>query len=193
MTVTTQGAPNAEAGTRLDSMVAQTGVVSESQHQALRADIRLLSTLLCETLIRQGGEELLKLVEQVRSLAKAAAQESRALLATLDVGTAVQLARAFSAYFQLANVAEQLHRSREQRTLFGGCRGPLRTVINRLTRDVGKTEDERRPSNQADLRHHHEHPYPRETGPVCITGPALPTALPWVGRVSEWSRAEPVG
>src|SRR5437868_2786812 len=103
---------------RLDSIAAHAGVVSESQHQALRADIRLLSTLLGETLIRQGGEELLKLVEQVRGLARVAPQdgsaEIRSLLSALDIGTAVQLARTFSTYFQFANVAEQLHRSHEQ-------------------------------------------------------------------------------
>ncbi|MGH3685073.1 MAG: phosphoenolpyruvate carboxylase [Pseudonocardiaceae bacterium] len=135
---------SAEPGKRLDSMAAQAGVVSESQYQALRADIRLLSTLLGETLIRQGGEELLKLVEQVRGLGRAAQREGvaeiRSLLSTLDVGTAVQLARAFSTYFQLANVAEQLHRSREQRAQVGGRRGPLRAVVDRLARDVDRAE-----------------------------------------------------
>ncbi len=144
MTLPAPQESSAAQGERRQSMAAHAGVVSESQHQALRVDIRLLSTLLCETLIRQGGEELLKLVEQIRALAKAAAQEGtaeiRALLSTLDVGTAVQLARAFSTYFQLANVAEQLHRSREQRALVGGRRGPLRAVLNRLVRDVDRAE-----------------------------------------------------
>jgi phosphoenolpyruvate carboxylase len=137
---------NVEPGKRLDSIAAHAGVVSESQHQALRADIRLLSTLLGETLIRQGGEELLKLAEQVRGLARATLREGtteiRSLLATLDVGTAVQLARAFSTYFLLANVAEQLHRSREQRAQVGDRRGPLRAVVDRLARDVDRAEVE---------------------------------------------------
>ena len=125
-------------------MAAHTGVVSESQHHALRADIRMLSTLLGHTLVRQGGEELFKLVEQVRVLARAAqpgcSAEIRSLLSTLDIGTSVQLARAFSTYFQLANVAEQLHRSREQRAHFGGRRGPLRTVVDRLANTVDRAE-----------------------------------------------------
>jgi phosphoenolpyruvate carboxylase len=125
-------------------MAAQTGVISESQYQALRADIRLLSTLLGDTLIRHGGEELLKLVEQVRRLAKGTPREGsaeiRSLLATLDVGTAVQLARAFSTYFQLANVAEQLHRTREQRAYLGGRGGPLRAVLDRLVQDVDRAD-----------------------------------------------------
>jgi phosphoenolpyruvate carboxylase len=150
MTPTTPTTPTAQqdssSGKRLYSMAAHIGVVSESQHQALRADIRQLSMLLGETLIRHGGEELLKMVEKVRSLAKAAAREGtaeiRSLLATLDVGTAMQLARAFSTYFQLANVAEQLHRSREQRARFGGRRGPLRVVVDRLVQDVEPAEVE---------------------------------------------------
>src|SRR6476661_8081797 len=138
MTLSARQESNAEQGTRMDSVAAHAGVVSESQHNALRADMRLLSTLLGETLVRQGGEDLLKLVEQVRGLARAVLREGsaeiRSLLSTLDVGTAVQLARAFSTYFQLANVAEQLHRSREQRARVGGRRGPLRAVVDQLVR-----------------------------------------------------------
>jgi phosphoenolpyruvate carboxylase len=144
VTLTGRHEPITEHGKRMDSMAAHAGVISESQHQALRADIRLLSTLLGDTLIRHGGEELLKLVEQVRALAKVAQQEGSSeitsLLATLDIGTAVQLARTFSTYFQLANVAEQLHRAREQRAHVGGRRGPLRAVLDRLVRDVNRAE-----------------------------------------------------
>jgi phosphoenolpyruvate carboxylase len=144
MTLSARQESNAEQGTRMDSVAAHAGVVSESQHNALRADMRLLSTLLGETLVRQGGEDLLKLVEQVRGLARAVLREGsaeiRSLLSTLDVGTAVQLARAFSTYFQLANVAEQLHRSREQRARVGGRRGPLRAVVDQLVRDVDRAK-----------------------------------------------------
>lgn len=89
---------------------------------SLRADIRLLGNLLGETLVRQHGQGLLDLVEQVRSLAKAArdgkdpdASEAAAieltrLLDAADTDTAIQLVRAFSTYFSLANLAEQEHR-----------------------------------------------------------------------------------
>ncbi|MGH3828261.1 MAG: phosphoenolpyruvate carboxylase, partial [Pseudonocardiaceae bacterium] len=144
MTLSARHDASAEQGTRLDLVAAHAGVLSESQHYALRADIRLLSTLLGETLLRHGGEELLKLVEQVRGLARATllegSAEIRLLLSTLDVGTAAQLARGFSAYFQLANVAEQLHRSREQRAQLGGRVGPLRAVVDRLARDADRAE-----------------------------------------------------
>ncbi|MGH3800687.1 MAG: phosphoenolpyruvate carboxylase, partial [Pseudonocardiaceae bacterium] len=146
MTLTARQESSAERGKHLDPVAAHAGVVSESEHLALRADIRLLSTLLGQTLVRHGGEELLKLVEEVRRLAQAALLESsaeiRSLLSTLDIGTAVQLARAFSIYFQLANVAEQLHRSREQRTQVAWRHGPLRAVVDRLARDADRAEVE---------------------------------------------------
>ncbi|MGH3975916.1 MAG: hypothetical protein ACRDS9_21685, partial [Pseudonocardiaceae bacterium] len=94
MTSLTRHEPSAEQDRRLNSVAVHAGVISESQHLALRADIRLLSTLLGETLIRQGGEELLKLVEEVRRLGRTAllegSTEIRSLLSTLDIGTAVQ-------------------------------------------------------------------------------------------------------
>ena len=77
---------------------------------ALRSDVRRLADLLGETLVRQEGPELLALVEKVRkSVGK---DESVELLATLSVEDSVQLVRAFSTYFNLANVAEQVHRAR---------------------------------------------------------------------------------
>ena len=61
-----------------DSLAAHAGVVSESEHEALRADIRRLSTMLGQTLAHHGGPELLELVEQVRRLSRAAIAAERA-------------------------------------------------------------------------------------------------------------------
>ncbi len=128
-----------------DSVAAHAGVVSESEHDALRVDIRRLSTMLGATLARHSGQELLELVENVRRLSRQASQTGHTqittLLSGLDTGTAVALTRAFSQYFQLANVAEQLHRSRELRTLRrpdGG--GPLRRLMRRLATEVDRDE-----------------------------------------------------
>ena len=76
----------------------------------LRSDVRRLGDLLGQTLVRQEGPELLALVEEVR---KAVREGSGAeILADLSIEDSVQLVRAFSTYFHLANVAEQVHRAR---------------------------------------------------------------------------------
>ena len=82
---------------------------------ALRADIRRLGTLLGETLTRQEGRPLLDLVEEVRALVRTDAEAAADRLAALDVTTGTKLARAFSQYFHLANIIEQVHRARELR------------------------------------------------------------------------------
>jgi phosphoenolpyruvate carboxylase len=82
----------------------------------LRADIRRLGSQLGDALIRQHGPELLDLVERVRSLTKEGRSsggqfhELDELLGSLDIEQTINLVRAFSAYFYLANVAEQTHR-----------------------------------------------------------------------------------
>jgi phosphoenolpyruvate carboxylase len=76
----------------------------------LRADVRKLGDLLGESLVRQEGQELLELVEAVRKAVKDGGGDE--LLSTLSIDQSVQLVRAFSTYFNLANVAEQVHRAR---------------------------------------------------------------------------------
>ncbi|WP_163511425.1 phosphoenolpyruvate carboxylase [Fodinicola acaciae] len=83
---------------------------------ALRADIRRLGRLLGESLVRQVGPELLELVETVRRLTRSDPDKAAELLREADVPTAIRLVRAFSEFFQLANVTEQTHRGRELAT-----------------------------------------------------------------------------
>ena len=91
-------------------------------HKPLRDDVRLLGELLGDTLRAHEGEELFARVEEVRALAKrahagdAAAFESLAdRLADMPIGAAVPIARAFSHFLTLANIAEQHHRVRRRR------------------------------------------------------------------------------
>jgi phosphoenolpyruvate carboxylase len=77
---------------------------------SLRSDVRKLGDLLGQSLVRQEGQELLDLVESVRKAVREGGGIE--LLEKLSVEDSVQLVRAFSTYFHLANVAEQVHRAR---------------------------------------------------------------------------------
>jgi phosphoenolpyruvate carboxylase len=79
----------------------------------LRRDIRELGALLGGTLVRQEGRQLLDLVERVRHLIRTDREAAVAQLGEVEPATARRLVRAFSTYFHLANVAEQVHRGRE--------------------------------------------------------------------------------
>jgi len=98
--------------------------IANSKDEGLRADVRRVADLLGETLRRLEGQELFDQVELVRAQGKvleesedddarhAAVVEIRRLLAELDAPTVGKLVRAFSVYFNLANVAEQVARVR---------------------------------------------------------------------------------
>jgi phosphoenolpyruvate carboxylase len=95
---------------------------SADPHEGLRSDVRLLGEMLGETLRARGAPELFSLVERVRALSKHGRTEPTpdldtlaALLRSLPVGTSVSVARAFSHFLSLANIAEQHHRIRRRR------------------------------------------------------------------------------
>lgn len=87
----------------------------------LRQDVRQLGALLGEALRQQGGEQLFERVEAARSAAIDHRDNERPAdeLAGLDPPDATQLVRAFSAYFSLVNMAEQVHRIRRGREYQG--------------------------------------------------------------------------
>jgi len=90
-------------------MTTQPGAVA-ADDAGLRSDVRRLGDLLGQTLVRQEGPELLALVEDVRKAVREG--DGVELLASLSIEDSVLLVRAFSTYFHLANVAEQVHRAR---------------------------------------------------------------------------------
>ena len=91
-------------------------------HRPLREDVRLLGDLLGDTLRARAGAGVFDLVEEVRALAKRGragdADDFAALarrLGGMPIEAALPVARAFSQFLTLANIAEQHHRTRRRR------------------------------------------------------------------------------
>jgi phosphoenolpyruvate carboxylase len=95
--------------------------------RTLSSDVRLVIDTLGHVIRAQAGEEAYRAVEAVRLAAKrareaesagrrdAAARRLSAVVAKLDAQTAFEVARAFTLYFQLVNLAEDAQRARELR------------------------------------------------------------------------------
>ncbi|WP_256251247.1 phosphoenolpyruvate carboxylase, partial [Streptomyces sampsonii] len=94
--------------------------------------MRRLGDLLGEALVRQEGHELLDLVERVRALTRTDGEAAAELLGGLELEIAAKLVRAFSTYFHLANVTEQVHRGRELRARRAEEGGLLARTADRL-------------------------------------------------------------
>jgi phosphoenolpyruvate carboxylase len=105
--------------------VDRTEIEFPPRHAALRDDVHMLGGLVGEVLRDQGGDELLQLVERDRQLAIArrrgdadAGAELESRMRDRPTAVARDLERAFSAWFQAVNLAEQLHRVRRRRAYF---------------------------------------------------------------------------
>lgn len=118
---------------------------------ALREDVGRLGAMVGKMLAEQRGAAFFDRVEQIRVAAIRRRNEGAALheladsLAGLDAVDAEALARAFAIYFQVVNVAEQVHRIRRrrdyQRAGSGAQPESLLDVLGRLHDDgVGADE-----------------------------------------------------
>lgn len=126
--------------------------------EELRSDVRMLGSLLGTVLTESGGEELLADVEELRALTIEAYQGDEASLARAEElvesftpERAAEVARAFTVYFHLVNVAEEHHRVRMLRARdFSSPEGLLPAVdtlsgaVSQLRAEVGKDEARRR-------------------------------------------------
>ena len=95
---------------------------SADPHRPLREDVSLLGGILGDTLRAREGDAVFDAVERIRRVAKEARQADRHTVALLEeplrdlpLEMAVPVARAFSHFLALANVAEQHHRVRRRR------------------------------------------------------------------------------
>ena len=90
--------------------------------EPLKENVRFLGACLGDAIRSQEGEKCFQLVERVRKLSKkarqgdeASIQELHNLIQDVPSPTALVLARAFSQFLLLANIAEQHHRIRRKR------------------------------------------------------------------------------
>lgn len=130
----------------------------EARHEMpgpLRADVRLLGELLGQVLQEYGGPELLGDVERLRAVTihahgeagEAALDQAEEIVANFAPVRAEEVARAFTCYFHLVNLAEEYHRVRILR-----ARGletqkseeSLPSAILALGAEVGEEEAARR-------------------------------------------------
>ncbi len=115
-------------------------VNSQPDYSSLRSNVSALGRVLGETVAAAEGDDVLALVERIRSLSKAArdgsGEDRAALLAqlrSLETAQLVPVARAFAQFLNLANIADQRHMvSREMDELvsaslnLGNCLRELR-------------------------------------------------------------------
>lgn len=93
---------------------------ADPKEAPLREDVRRLGAMVGELLVEQLGQPFYEQVERVRTLAIARRAEHAdatvlaAELEGLPADIAADLARAFSTYFQMVNLAERLHRIRRR-------------------------------------------------------------------------------
>ena len=113
--------------------------------EELRADVRLLGEILGKVLLEYAGQPLLDDVEKLRELTIAgdgAAAEQ--LVASWPHERAEDVARAFTCYFHLTNLSEELHRARvlRERDRAGSeaVVSELAQAVEQITRDSGEQQ-----------------------------------------------------
>ena len=117
------------------------------EREQLSADIHRLGDLLGDALRRLGRRGLFETEERIRALCKslraspsaATERKLKRLLAGLGPDETVGVIRAFSVYFQLANIAEQHHRIRRKR--YYELRTPDRPQRGSIAETFGRLAD----------------------------------------------------
>jgi len=91
----------------------------------LRDDVRTLGALVGDVIREQCGDAFFQLVERARHASIAGADdELQALVKGLPPRDAETLVRAFSAYFEVVNLAERIHRIRRRRDYLRSASDP---------------------------------------------------------------------
>ena len=117
--------------------------------EPLRRDVRMLGEVLGQVIADYGGSKLLRDVEQLRQTVIRARDDDRyersteKLVASWSLERAEEVARAFTCYFHLINLAEEHHRARVLRERDQGP-NPLRESLSATVAEVRSQHGERR-------------------------------------------------
>ncbi|HEY0187039.1 MAG TPA: phosphoenolpyruvate carboxylase [Cellulomonas sp.] len=137
------------------SREARRGLARHEVPDPLRNDVRLLGELLGRVIREQGGDDLFDDVERVRALTirahdehdLAALTQAEEVVASFTIDRAQQVARAFTCYFHLANLAEEYHRVRVLRERESALPSlelmpddSLPAAFDELAREIGRDE-----------------------------------------------------
>ncbi|WP_111467170.1 phosphoenolpyruvate carboxylase [Microbacterium suaedae] len=118
--------------------------------EQMRADVRLLGTLLGQVLRESGSDGLLEDVERLRMAtiqaytdpSSGAFDRAAAIADELSPSRADEVARAFTCYFHLVNLAEERHRVRILRERDGATprdpRGTIAGAFSALAEEIGE-------------------------------------------------------
>jgi phosphoenolpyruvate carboxylase len=141
------------------SLEARRGLARHEVPDPLRNDVRMLGEFLGRVIRESGGDDLFDDVERVRALTirahdeqdLSALTEAEELVASFSIERAQDVARAFTCYFHLANLAEEHHRVRVLRAREAELPAgelmqddSLPAAIDALAQEVGREEALRR-------------------------------------------------
>lgn len=122
--------------------------MTDSQYSALRQNVSMLGRILGETISEAAGAEFLDKIEQIRTLSKSARagdsgdeRQLKDLLFSLDKKELVPVARAFSQFLNLANIADQHHATSREMDRENSATDALAGVLESLRND-GRDADE---------------------------------------------------
>jgi phosphoenolpyruvate carboxylase len=104
---------------------------------ALRANVRLLGDALGDIIKAHAGPEIFELVEEIRLASKDAQQSENsdqlhAILSELDANTLLLIARSFSQFLNLTNIAEQHHTTSSNQATTFSARAILQQSMQQL-------------------------------------------------------------
>ena len=106
----------------MSKVLRRQDIIFDDKDRALSHDVNMLGALIGELIREQGGDELFEFVENVRlrSIRRREGNEKPSeklatLLKNIDLTLVTEIIRSFSTYFQMANIAEKVHRIRRRR------------------------------------------------------------------------------